>query len=242
MLLDILNEDNSIEINLKAIQTFGLVNASYLTILIAIYKKATRKNKLIDDNYFKISRNFINNTLNLSTEEQLVCDSNLIKIGILKRKEDDPDIISLDIKMYLALLSNEDVKLENNIKEQMKIKRPKDLKQTQRQQTINALKNSIECSNNELLMALRDWVDGVYAKPNGFLSKVAIKSFQNDLNNYTKGDLDLALKVVQIATIQGYKTCQWAINTYENNIPRKSSIRVTNQKIATKNDLSDIGF
>ena len=67
----------------------------------------------------------------------------------------------------------------------MKVQKPKGTKESQRQQYINMLKNSIECSNYELLTALRDWVDGVYARPNGFLSKSAIKIFQDTLNSYT---------------------------------------------------------
>ncbi len=96
--------------------------------------------------------------------------------------------------MYLSILNDEDVNLIKDVRKQMKVMHPKGIKQTQRQLQINALKNCIECSNYELLTALREWVDGVYTRPNGFLSKLAIKTFQNTLNNYTKGDLDLALK------------------------------------------------
>ena len=60
MLLDVFDNDNSISINYKTIQIFGLPTAVYLTELINIYKKATRKNKL-DNEYFKVDRNYINN-------------------------------------------------------------------------------------------------------------------------------------------------------------------------------------
>ena len=94
---------------------------------------------------------------------------------------------------------------------------------------------------------MRDWVDGVYARPNGFLSKSSIKIFQDTLNSYTQGDLDLALRVVQIATVQGYRDCQWAINMLQDSEKRKqkqnnTQIRVTEQQVATKKDLSDIVF
>ena len=247
MLLDIFDNDNSISINYRTIQIFGLHTAVYLTELINIYKKATRKNKLIDNEYFKVDRKYIYNILSLTDEEQIVCDLNLIKTSILKKSNDNPDILKLDMKLYLSLLSSDDVKLYDNIKKQMKIQKPKGIKESQRQHMISSLKDSIECSNYELLTALRGWVDGVYSRPTGFLSKSAIKIFQDTLNNYTKGDLDLALRIVQIATVQGYRDCQWAINMLENSEKRKqvtdrTQIRITKQEVASKDDLSETVF
>ena len=206
MLLDIFNENNSINLNYKAIKLFGIPTAAYISLLITIYKKAYKKKK-IDNDYFKVDRDYIQTILDMPIEEQLICDSNLIKTSILNKSAEDPNKIKINLNLYLSLLSDEDVKLEEDIRKQMKVTRPKGIKQTQRQYQIENLKKYIECSNYELLTALRDWVDGVYANPNGFLSKLAIKTFQNTLNNYTKGDLDLALKIVQIAAIQGYRNC-----------------------------------
>lgn len=247
MLLDVFDNNNSITINYKTISIFGLPTAVYLTELINIYRKATQKNKLIDDAYFKVDRKYINNLLALPPEEQLTCDLNLIKTSVLKKSNDDPDVLKIDINLYLSLLSSNDVKLIEDVRKQMKIQKPKGLKTSQRQYAINALKDSIECSNYELLTALRNWVDGVYARPNGFLSKSSIKIFQQTLNDYTKGDLDLALRVVQIATVQGYRDCTWAINMFEDSEKRKykqqnKQIRVTEQAVATKDDVSDIVF
>ena len=247
MLLDVFDNDNSISVNYRTIQIFGLPTAVYLTELINIYKKATRKNKLVEDGYFKVDRKYVNNVLGLTPEEQIICDLNLIKTSVLKKSSDNPDILKIDVKLYLSLLCSEDMKLYDDVKKQMKVQKPKGTKESQRQQYINVLKNSIECSNYELLTALRDWVDGVYARPNGFLSKSSIKIFQDTLNSYTKGDLDLALRVVQIATVQGYRDCQWAINMLEDSEKRKkkqnnSQVRVTEQEVADKKQLSDIVF
>lgn len=242
MLLDIFNEDNNIVINYKAISLFGLNTAAYFTLLISIYKKAVRKNKL-DNDYFNLDRNYVRKLLKLSEEEQLICDHNLMMLSILKKSSEDPNKIKLDLNLYLSTIASEDVKLIEDVRKQMKVLHPKTVKQSQRQIQINTLKNCIECSNYELLTALRDWVDGVYARPNGFLSKAAIKVFQDTLNNYTKGDLDLALRLVQIATVQGYRDCQWAINLYERDSKAKvvvnSNVRVTEQETAEKQDLSD---
>ena len=74
MLLDVFDNDNSISVNYRTIQIFGLPTAVYLTELINIYKKATRKNKLVEDGYFKVDRKYVNNVLCLTPEEQIICD------------------------------------------------------------------------------------------------------------------------------------------------------------------------
>ena len=239
--MDIFNQDNSITINYKAITLFGLNTAAYLTLLISIYRKATRKNKL-DNDFFKLDRSYIQELLGMSVEEQLVCDGNLLKLSIIRKSPDDPNRIKVDLRLYLSLLNDDDLKLIDDVRKSMKVTRPKGLKQSQRQIQINNLKDCIQCSNYELLTALRDWVDGVYANPKGFLSKASIKVFQDTLNNYTKGDLDLALRIVQIATVQGYRDCNWAINVYEKESKPRQAVRVTEQEVASKDNLSDTIF
>lgn len=241
MLMDIFNQDNSITINYKAITLFGLNTAAYLTLLISIYRKATRKNKL-DNDFFKLDRSYIQELLGMSVEEQLVCDGNLLKLSIIRKSPDDPNRIKVDLKLYLSLLNDDDLKLIDEVRKSMKVTRPKGLKQSQRQIQINNLKDCIQCSNYELLTALRDWVDGVYANPKGFLSRASIKVFQDTLNNYTKGDLDLALRIVRIATVQGYRDCNWAINVYEKESKPRQAVRVTEQEVASKDNLSDTIF
>ncbi len=243
MILDLFSDLN---INFKAIDILGLNGAAYMSLLLSIYNKAFSKNKVDQDGYFKIDRKYVTNKLTLLQEEQLACDLNLTKLGIMAKKNDDPDSIKIDISLYLSLITSDDLKLMEDVKKQMKVKKPKGIRQSQRQALINSLKDSIVCSNYELLTALREWVDGIFSKPNGFLSKTTIKVFQDTLNNYTQGDLDLALRLVQIATVQGYKDCTWAINVYEKDQKIKSKanigVRTTNQKVADPNKLSDMVF
>lgn len=244
MLLDALDQRNFITVNTRAVQLFGLDSAFYLTELFTIYTKAKDKKKLLDNDFFKIDRNYVMTRTSLTEEEQLICDANLMKVGIMTRDNDDPNIIKIDPTQYLTLISSEDVSLYSDVKKQMKALKPKGVKGSQRQIIINNLKNGIECSNYELLTALREWVDGVYANPKGFLSKTAIKLFQDTLNNYTQGDLDMALRIVQIATIQGYKNCDWAIKIYEESQRKGTTkgVRVTQQEVATETDLSNVSY
>ena len=221
MLLDLMNSENYISFNIELAHKVGLESAVYCAELLNIYKKAYNKKKLIDNEYIKLDRNYIYDKTSLLIEDQLRCDLNLTKINLIKKNKDNPDVIKLDIQLLASIISSDDIKLKENIKELVTKKSPKGLKESSRQYMISELKNSIVCSNYELLTALRGWVDGVYANPKGFLSKQSIKLFQDTLNNYTQGDLDLALRIVNIATIQGYRDCQWAINSYEDDLKIK---------------------
>lgn len=248
MLIDLLNSYNYITVNMDAIKIFGLNTAVYCAELLNIYKKACLKNKLVEGNYFKVNRDFISDRTSLGIEDQLKSDANLMKIGVINKHNDDPDLITFDLQLFASIISSEDNKLIEEISKKVKIKSPQGIKETKRKNILNNLKNSIVCSNYELLTALRDWLDSIYSNPNNYMSKKSIENFQTTLNNYTKGDLDLALKIVNIATTQSYKTCDFAINVYEKSkmyseqsktFENNKSVRVTTQKRATSDTIGD---
>lgn len=249
MLLDILNMNDYISFNVQLARIFGLTGAVYLSELLSIYRKAIKKNKLIDDNYFKLDRVYMRNRTTISLEDQLKVDDVCVKNSLMYKHNDNPDILKLDVTMLLQILSTED---EKTLESLTKCFQPKKTsKETKKVMITKALQDSIKCSNYELLTALRNWVDSICSKPNGFMSKAVIETFQKQLNDYTKGDLDLALRLVEIAIIQGYKDCQWAINVYERDLKFKKSNqtfinerlpRVTEQKVATIDTISNIEF
>lgn len=245
MLIELLNSNNYISFNIKTAQIFGLNTAVYISELLSIYEKATIKEKLVDNEYFKLDRKYVFIRTTLSIEEQLRIDSKLMKTGILLKHQDNPDIMKLDVNLFASVITNDDVSLLKDISKKLGGLAKKEPRESKRQAIITALKNSIQCSDYELLTALRDWVDAIFASPKGnYLSKASIKLFQETLNTYTKGDLDLALRLVHIATIQGYRDCNWAISVYEKDGKIKKEIaskqpRVTAQKRATLDTLGD---
>lgn len=216
MLIDVLNSDNYITFNITVAQLFGLENAVYISELLNIQKKAATKKKLVDDTYFKLDRKYIFNRTTLSAEEQLQIDKALMKLNVLTKHKDDPDLISFNVLNFLAIVTGEDPEDIKKVKKEMKSSTTKAKKETQKSIMIKNLKESITCSNYELLTALREWIDSICNNPKyGWLSKTAIKNFQDTLYDYTKGDLDMALRIVQIASIQCYRDCSWAIQVYE---------------------------
>ena len=79
------------------------------------------------------------------------------------------------------------------------------------------LKSCINSTNAELRDAYAAWIDSVIAKQ-GWMSKKAVEVGQNLIDTYSNRNLDIALKLLDIASIGGYRDIQWAINEYEKNI------------------------
>ncbi len=208
-------------VNMDAIRIFGLNTAIYCAELLNVYKKAYLKNKFVNDNkFFKVDRKFIEGRTSLTVEDQLACDINLMKkeVSIIQKDENDPSIIYFDIEKFASVLADEDVKLQEKISKKVNVDKPKGVNKAKKDFIIQSLKDSVKCSNFELLKAIHGWIDTICSGDKGGLSKVQVSLFKETLDNYTKGDLDLALEVVKIATIHGYRDCQWAINTHERDI------------------------
>lgn len=247
------DRDDIIELSSRSISLFGLTTAVYISVVLSIIAKAEKKNKFIDNNFVKLDRKYIFNRTTISTEAQLDIDESLFRINLIKRNNMNPDIIYFDSSLYLSLLTNSDVEIDKDFQKKFKGKKSRVGKESKRQSIITSLKDYIQCSNYELLTALRDWVDAIFANPKGgYLSKTSIDAFVTTLNEFTKGDANLALRIVKIATIQGYKMCEWAIDVYKKDELNKkkliknqitSPLRVTEQKnISNEDDLSSTIF
>lgn len=219
MLLDLLSSDNYVSYNVKIAQLMGLDCAVYLSELININRKAITKDK-IEDKCFVINRQYIENRTTLNVDQQLILDSKLKEAGILGKNLDNPDAVYIDANALVNLIAAGDAKLLERVTKLTKLKdvsRVAAGKMTQRMRDMLNCKTAISTDSAELSAALSGWIEGVYAKPNGFLSKRAVTIFQNELYKYTNGDLDLALKLVDIATVGGYRDFRWAVEEFERN-------------------------
>lgn len=251
MILDLYTQRNFITINVKLIHVVGLQGAVYLAELLTISEKAWKKNKLVDGKYLFLDREYIYSRTSLTIEDQLRIDNDLMKIDLIKKNGAGQDYIYLNAELLTKILISEEVDLLKSLSDTLQSKTPAKMMQAKKETQIDALKRCVVCSNVELAKKLYEWVDSTSRK-SGLLSKAVIQKFQESLNNYTKGDLDMALAIVDIATIQGYRDCKWAINIYErdNRIVRnrfdnyvsspKSAPKTTEQQKADK--LADIEF
>ena len=255
MPVDLLDFDSYLNFNIKVAQVLGLHPAIYIQLLFSILKKAERKHTIIDKEYIKVDREYVEFMTTFSEEEQLKIEAVLVKLGILSRKsknDEDLNVFKIDMNLYTKIISSTDNDYLTKLKSKVQVKDTRKSKEVSRDnkknRIIDSLKTSIVCSNKELYSALRKWVDSVMEKPSGenWLTKEQIKTFQDKLNNYTKGDLDMALELVSIATEHGYKYFDYCKNMYENKnrkTVKQDNVRITQQqRVVSRSELSKTAF
>ena len=211
MLIELLSTSNYVSYNIKLAQLLGLHTAIYLSELMNINDKAIRKEK-VANNYFTIDRNYIKSRTLIDEKEQLEIEQNLLKLGILERGE-QPDNLLLNITVLTTLMMSTDEQLIDNVKKLTKVKN-RQTKATKDEKIKEAFKQSITTTNEELKEAYSDWIDAVYAKQ-GWFSKKAVILAQEVVDSFSGRNLDIALRLISIATINGYRDMEWAVNRYK---------------------------
>lgn len=211
MILDLLDVGNYASYNITVAKLLGLNISIYLSEIMRVSKKATDKKKLTND-YFSLDRNYILDRTTFSSAVQKEMDETLCSLGLIEKAESDK--IKFNVTALTSLFMSDDEELIKSVEKWAKIKARAN-KTTKTQGVANSLKEYIVCDNAELQEAYEGWIDGVYANPNGFLSKKSIQIFQKMIDSYCNHDLDLALNIITIATINGYRDATWAINTWE---------------------------
>lgn len=226
MFLELVSTDNQVSYNIKTAHLFGLEAAVYLTELLNIYAKATSKNKLDENGYFKLQRSYVTQRTTLTDRRQLELDTMLHDAGILQIKATDVDSLKVDVEVYASLLTSQESQVLKALKDLVPKKTRAEKKQEKLDGIVEGLKRSVRCSNEELRQLYYDWIDSIYQRPGGFLSKGTIKIFEDRINQYTQGDLDLALDLLKLAVIKAYKNADWVINLYQQD---RSCLRTTRE-------------
>ena len=213
MLIDLLSPSNYINFNIKVAEVVGLHPAIYISELMNINNKAIKKTKTDkNNNSFVLDREYVKSRTTLDVEEQLDIENNLIKIGILEKPSEDANCIILNINVLTTLLMSNDEELISNIKNLTKIKK-KSSKTTKADSIKSNLKENIVTTNPELREAYSEWIDAVYAKQ-GYMSKKCVVEAQSVVDNFSQRNLDVALRVIDLASIHSYRDMTWAINKY----------------------------
>ena len=213
MLIELLSTSNYVSYNIKVAELLGLHSAIYLSELMNINDKAIRKDKL-NDTSFLLDRDYVAKRTTLTVEEQLNIDANLIKLGIMEKNSEDVNSIVLNINVLTTLMMSADEELIEGVKTLVKIKNKSKPKATKADAIKQNLKNSIQTTNVELIEAYSDWIDAVYARE-GWMSKKAVMLGQSTVDEFSNGNLDVALTVLNLAALHGYRDITWAINKYK---------------------------
>lgn len=220
MLLDMLSMDMYASYNVKLAQRIGLHTAVYVSELLNINRKAIQKCKMIDGQYFKLDRNYIEQRTTITKKEQKELDAVLVNLNVLRIHTTSKDIISIDLDALTGILLDDNSKIECSIKNIATKK-----KSAKNEAIVTALKESICVPNVELRKAYDDWIDSVMSRY-GWMSKVAIVEGQKQLDSYTGKDLDIALEILRLAAVNGHRDITWSIEKYEEN---KSNNRISAQ-------------
>ena len=236
MLIDLLSKSNYGQYNVTIASLLGLDVAVYLDLLMDINSKAIRKNK-ITENYFWIDRKYITSRTTIEEARQKQIESVLSDIGILSVSSDDKDSFSLNMASLMEITGSD----SESIGDIKKIVKRKSNKKSKEESIKDALKENIVTTNIELRGAYCDWIDAVYAKQ-GWMSKKSVVAAQSVVDEFSQHNLDIALKVLEIASINGYRDMEWAVNSYKQNY--KVNYKVTNPTPITPVQplVGDVGF
>lgn len=230
--------DNYVQYNIKIAEILGLHPAIYISELLNINGKAVRKDKITNESFI-VDREYIQKRTTLSRDEQKEIETVLLNLGILKKQESNDNALTLDLTILTSLVSAEPMSLKSLEKIIQTAKKDK-TKRTKAEVIIDTLKDKVTATNEELREAYFDWIDSVYAKQ-GWMSAKSVVCGQRTIDDYCNHNLDLALHLIEIASINGYRDIQWAINTYEKDYKLQYSIpRATPQPVAQESttDLS----
>lgn len=241
MLIDLLATDNQASYNTKIAQVMGLHTAIYINELINISNKATQKNKLVAEKFFILDRKYITKRTTLALEEQLAIDTKLHKVQVMQKADGEVDTIHLDIEKLASIISSDDSEYLDKVKKKTEVKTAAlpGMKTTLRQKQAQELKKNINITHPELKAAYEGWIDGVYANPKGFLSNRAVTIFIDTVDQFANGYLDIALSVINIATVGGYREAEWAIAKYNENYNKQKTTRRRNALVDTSNNKSN---
>lgn len=222
MLIELLSTSNYVSFNIKLAEMLGLHASIYISELMNINDKAIRKDK-IDESSFSLDREYVKKRTTISIEEQLDIEKNLIKLGIVEKPKTDENCVILNINVLTTLLMSTDEELIGGVKKLNAVK-TNSKKTTKADAIKKGLKESIVTTNTELYEAYSEWIDSVMSK-DGWMSKKAVVMGQGIVDDFSNRDLDVALAVINIATLHGYREMSWAINKYKDQYKFRREIK-----------------
>lgn len=233
MLIDILSPGNYVSYNVYLAHMLGLDCAIYLSELIRINEQSNQNNKP-EEGKFTVDRAYIAQRTTFDDKKQKSLDQRLSDIGVITLEKPKGNVMSLNLPLLVDLVSNNDENSQKAFEKFLKTCEAKSKKKTKEEVMRENLYTCIRTENEELRMAYTQWIDAICDRF-GWMAKASVTFAQDAVDKESSYDLDVALDIIKIATINGYKDMQWAINTYESDKRKrplmKSAPPITNQPI-----------
>lgn len=201
--------------NSDLVKNLGLHTAIMLSLIQEQYISAKEKGLLKENKFFLLDKNCITKNTGFTQQEQESILKSLIKWGVVQQQTKK----ELFIISYDETFDTEDC---SGYKYVDKLTQ----KELERSAKIKFLRTKIETQNTELLQAYFDWIDAAYDK-NGWLAPKSVEVAQRLIDSFTNRDLDIALDILTIATMGGYRDMEWAINTYKDKSRTLPKVKTT---------------
>ena len=221
MYLDILAEDSYGKYSRKIAQLSDLTTAVYFSEVLDIIKKVVKKGTYDENGFFTLDREYIKERTTIKIDDQINCDSILATVGILTKSDHDLNKIKVDLEKAVAIMIDEDPKRLEAVAKKMRLSRTAEAKNKQ-QIIIAQLKHTVVEPSEILLKAIYNWIDAVYANKR-YLTKRNIEIFQETICRYSQ-DLNIQVKIIEIAATNGWTDAAWAISDFERNYLNKSNL------------------
>lgn len=196
--------------NIFLASVFGLDVSVYLTYILDNQS----------DNQFILDRNVVLKNTFLSLDQQKDIEKRLVAIQLISI---DKDVITINFDILNSIFEEKD---KETLIDLSKLTKKKNTKQDAMKRN---LKSYIHTTNPELRDAYTLWIDAVFDRQ-GWMSERAVTSGQDIIDNYSSRNLDVALDILKIAAINGYRDLQWAVNTYEKEKPTYATYTTTSPK------------
>jgi len=242
MLSDVVSSSSYLTFNIKIAQAIGLVNAIYCSVLLDIYSKAKRKDKLDENQFFDVDRNYIRTKTTIKSDEQYNCDASLSKIGLIKTKEESPNKIYFNVEEFMKIIAEDDIKRITKIYRQTILSSNKvESEKLKKEDAREKLHKVVTVSNSQIEESLHSWIDIIFNNSKLFITEDTVDTFQKTLCSYVNSDVNKALDIINHAKSFGFTNCDDAIESYEKNkkiLSQNKSVRTTPLKVATQNNLS----
>jgi hypothetical protein len=220
MLIELLSMSNYVHFNIKLAHILGLEAAVYLNEIMSINEKALRKNKIQDENTILLNREYIESRTTIHPDKQKELQETLMKLGILESLPRNK--VNLNITALTSILAAPDEELTKALNKVIPNEEPSSknvklsAKESKELAMQEALKGSIVTTNEELRAAYFEWIEGCFAK-DGWMTKKAVITAQQMIDEFSQRNLDVALEVLRIAATNAYRDMKWAIASYQKN-------------------------
>lgn len=216
MFNSLFGQNNYRSYNIKLANKLGLEVAIYFELLLLMYNEVDEQEH---GSFMVIDRKYIEECSTLDTKRQRELDLILKNVKLIDIE--NKDTIRINYSALISLFND-----NNSVIDQLVTVEPVK-KRTKSDIIKDELKSYIKTDNGELRDAYASWIDSVFAKQ-GWMSKKSVELGQKLIDEYSMRNLDVAIELLNIASIGGYRDIQWAINSYEENLKKKVSKIVVN--------------